>query len=127
MKTPYTRYDYDNDLKVRLFVQKRDRLRKLDIILFFGGLFAIAIAHRLFPFQLEFEYRRLYTVFVVVWFAIQIILSNYIAHQMSVCPVCHIHIPTATPRRGNRDRKVTGNGPLPDECPYCGTTFYDKH
>ena len=59
----------------------------------------------------------------VVWIMLDSLLSHYIAHDMSICPVCHLHIPTGTPRHGNRDRKITGNGPLPSECPYCGTEF----
>lgn len=124
MKTPYTRYDYDNELKVRLFVQKRDRLRKLSLWIF--GIFALSliIPYR-FTIEMQFKYGNLSTIITVLIFIVNAILSKYIAYDMSICPACNLHIPTGTSRHGNR--KIPGNGPLPDECPYCGTTFYDKH
>lgn len=122
---PYTRYDYENDLAVRQFVQKRDRLRKLSLSCFFVFALSLVVPQRFFTVEMQFKYGDIPTLIALIIFIANAMLSRYIAYEMSVCPVCHMHIPTGTSRHGNR--KVMGNGPLPDACPYCGTTFYDKH
>ncbi|MBR4035134.1 MAG: hypothetical protein IKJ05_00195 [Oscillospiraceae bacterium] len=113
----------EKEIIVRKFTEKRALLRKICFASTFALLAYAVTMQKLFPFEIGGEYKKAYTISVVLWIMLDSFLSHYIANDLSVCPVCHIHIPTGTPRHGNRDRKITGNGPLPPECPYCGTEF----
>lgn len=118
------RYDMNNEFVIRNFVEKRRLFRKISLLNIIGMVFYRMIVNTFFPLGEFGTYSRAYSLGLVIWFIFGAVLSRYIGYNLSICPVCHIVIPTVTPRHGRRNgRKVMGNGPLPDECPYCGTVF----
>ena len=120
----------NKDTVVRAFVKKRELFRKLTFVSFLGMVLYGIIIPDFFPAITVGEYEKVYKISIVLWVAVTYFLGSYVRNSLSVCPICHIQIPTVTPRkRIPREKygKVPGLGPLPDCCPYCGTAFFNKH
>ena len=120
----------DKDVVISAFIRKRNLFKNLCFFsLFCVIIFGIVIPD-LFPAFTTGQYENAHRISVVLWFAATCFLGNYVSNTLSICPVCHIHIPTVTPRkRIPREKygKVPGMGPLPDYCPYCGADFRNNN
>lgn len=112
----------DKEELIRRFVVKRSLFRKISGISLAGMAIYALTAQHLFSAEIAGSYSRIYNSTMAIWIVINIVISKYIGWYLSTCPVCHVHIPTSKAKRS--DKLVTGNGPLPDYCPWCGTAFY---
>ncbi len=112
----------DREEIIRQFVVKRKIFRMVSGISAFGMIIYALGAQHFFAAEISGPYSRIYTTAILVWVLVNMGLSHYIGSTLSNCPVCHINIPTVKAK--NSDRMVSGNGTLPDYCPYCGTVFH---
>ena len=119
----------DKDSIIRTFIRRRELFRKLTFISLGGLVLYGIIIPDFFPAITVGEYEKAYKISVVLWTAVTFFLGRYVSGILSICPICHIQIPTVTPRkRIQREKygKQPGLGPLPDYCPFCGANFRDN-
>lgn len=119
----------DKDAAIRAFIKKRELFRLLTFIILGGLVLYGIIIPDFFPAITMGEYEKAYRISVMLWVATTFFLGEYVSGRLSICPICHIQIPTVTPRkRIPREKygKQPGLGPLPDFCPFCGANFRDN-
>ena len=113
----------ENEDIVRRFVEKRNYFRKFSLIAIAVPVVIAAVCYGLFAEEITGAYSNMYTAVILVCFLWLFIIDAYIGVNLSKCPVCHRVIPTIRSRKRRNGPLRTGNGPLPRNCPYCGTNF----
>ncbi len=119
----------DKDATIRNFIRKRELFRKMRFVSLLGLVFYGIVLADFFPALTMGEYEKAYKMALVLITAVTFFLGRFVSTTLSMCPVCHIQIPTITPNKkiGRvRYGKVPGLGPLPDYCPHCGANFRDN-
>ena len=119
----------DKDIIVRNFIRKRELFRTLRFVSLRGLVFYGIVLPDFFPALTMGQYEKAYKISVVLMTASTFFLGNFVSKTLSMCPICHIQIPTVTPNKKIarvRYGKVPGLGPLPDYCPHCGANFRDN-
>lgn len=113
----------ENEDIVRRFVEKRNYFRKFSLIAFAVPVVIAAVCYGLFAEEITGAYSNMYIAVIAVCGVWLFIIDAYIGVNLSKCPVCHRVIPTVRSGKHNNGPLRPGNGPLPRNCPCCGTNF----
>ena len=108
---------------VKKFVEKRNCFRRFSILAFAVPLVIAAVGYGFFAEEIRGAYSNMYFAVIGVCCLWLFIIDAYIGVNLSRCPVCHRVIPTSRSGKHNTGPLRPGNGPLPRNCPYCGTNF----
>ena len=114
----------NREISIENFVRKREDWRKTSLgIVVFTIIYALVtnMVHDRLPIRIV----NFHHWFILILVVANFVLSFYVGKILSVCPVCHLMIPTTKRRHRRVNEKPSrfGNGPLPDYCPHCGTNF----
>ncbi len=113
----------DNEEIVKKFVEKRNYFRKFSILAFALPVIIAIIGYGFFAEEIRGAYSDMYISVIGVCIFWSFIIDAYVGVNLSKCPVCHRVIPTTRAGKHNNGPLRPGNGPLPRNCPYCGTNF----